>query len=146
MGAQEKAIELGVCLEPQEPGYLNLCIRSGKLLITSGHTSTAKGVLGKDLTIEDGYEAAKDCMKKILRSVYCTHGTLDNLRVLKLLGMVYSAPDFTDQHLVIHGASDLIHQIYGKDTDGYHARSAVGFAALPTGAAVEVEAIFEIKD
>jgi enamine deaminase RidA (YjgF/YER057c/UK114 family) len=65
--------------------------------------------------------------------------------VIKLLGMVYSDPGFTDQHLVINGASDLVHQIYGKDNDGYHARSAVGFAALPTGVAVEVEAIFEVR-
>lgn len=146
MGAQDRAVELGVCLEPQEKGYLNLCIRSGNQLITSGHVSDTKGVLGKDLSVEEGYEAAKDCMKKILRSVHATHGTLDNLRVIKLFGMVYSAPDFTDQHLVINGASDLVHQIYGKEGDGYHARSAVGFAALPTGVAVEVEAIFEIKD
>lgn len=146
MGVTEKSKELGVSLEPIEPGYLNLCIRSGNLLITSGHTSDAKGVLGKDLTVEEGYAAAKDCAQKILRSVHNTHGTLDGLRVLKLLGCVYSAGDFTDQHLVINGASDLLHELYGKDGDGYHARSALGFAALPTGAAVEVEAIFEIKE
>ncbi len=146
MGAQDKAVELGVSLEPQERGYLNLCIRTGNLLFTSGHVSDTKGVLGIDLSVDQGYEAAKDCMKKILRSVHATHGTLDGLRVIKLLGMVYSAPDFTDQHLVINGASDLLHEIYGKDSDGYHTRSAVGFAALPTGVAVEVEAIFEIKE
>ncbi|MDF1752804.1 MAG: RidA family protein [Verrucomicrobiales bacterium] len=145
MTPQEKAVELGVSLEAQEPGYLNLCIRSGNQLITSGHVSDMKGILGKDLTVEQGYEAAKDCMKKILRSVYATHGTLNDLRVIKLLGMVYSDGAFTDQHLVINGASDLIHEIYGKEGDGYHARSAVGFAALPTGVAVEVEAVFEIK-
>lgn len=145
MSPQEKAVELGVSLEPQDAGYLNLCIRSGQQLLTSGHVSDMKGVLGKDLSVEEGYEAAKQCMKKILRSVYATHGTLNDLRVIKLLGMVYSAPDFTDQHLVINGASDMLHEIYGKDGDGYHARSAVGFAALPTGVAVEVEAIFEIK-
>ena len=104
-----------------------------------------QGVLGKDLTVEQGYEAAADCARKILRSVHDAHGTLDDLRVIKVLGCVYSAPDFTDQHLVINGTSDLLHKIYGKDGDGYHARSALGFAALPTGAAVEVEAIFEIK-
>jgi enamine deaminase RidA (YjgF/YER057c/UK114 family) len=65
--------------------------------------------------------------------------------VIKLLGCVNSTPDFTDQHLVINGASDLLHEIYGKSGDGYHARSALGFASLPTGVAVEVEAIFEIK-
>jgi enamine deaminase RidA (YjgF/YER057c/UK114 family) len=83
-------------------------------------------------------------MEKILRSVHHTHGSLNGLRCLKLLGCVYSAGDFTDQHLVINGASDLVHELYGKEGDGYHARSALGFAALPTGAAVEVEAIFEI--
>jgi enamine deaminase RidA (YjgF/YER057c/UK114 family) len=145
MSAQEKAISLGVSLEPQEPGYLNLCFRTGNLLMTSGHVSDMKGILGKDLTVEQGYEAAKDCMMKVLRSVHAEHGTLNDLRVVKLLGMVYSDPGFTDQHLVINGASDLVHEIYGKEGDGYHARSAVGFAALPTGVAVEVEAIFEIK-
>ncbi len=145
MGAQQKAEELGISLEPLEPGYLNLCIRSGNLLITSGHTSDLTGVLGKNVSVEEGYAAAADCARKILRSVYNTHGSLDNLRVLKLLGCVYSAPDFIEQHLIINGASDLLHELYGKDGDGYHARSAVGFAALPTGAAVEIEAIFEIK-
>lgn len=145
MGIEDKARELGVCFEPITPGYLNLCVRTGNLLITSGHTSDMKGILGKNLTVEQGYVAAQECARKILRSVRHTHGTLEGLRVLKLLGCVYSAPDFTDQHLVINGASDLLHKIFGKEGDGYHARSAVGFAALPTGAAVEVEAIFEIK-
>ena len=144
MTPEEKAKELGVAFTQLEPGYLNLCIRSGNLLFTSGHTSTATGVLGNGLSVDDGYAAAKDCAEKILNSVHNVHGTINGLRVIKLLGCVYSAPDFTDQHLVINGASDLLHEIYGKDGDGYHARSALGFAALPTGAAVEVEAIFEI--
>jgi enamine deaminase RidA (YjgF/YER057c/UK114 family) len=145
MQPDDKAKELGVSFEPVTPGYLNLCIRSGNQLISSGHVSDLKGVLGKGVTVEQGYEAAKDCAKKILRSVINTHGTLNGLRVLKVLGCVYSAGDFTDQHLVINGCSDLLHEIFGKTGDGYHARSALGFAALPTGAAVEVEAIFEIK-
>lgn len=145
MQPDDKAKELGVSFEPVTPGYLNLCIRSGNQLISSGHVSDLKGVLGKGVTVEQGYEAAKDCAKKILRSVISTHGTLNGLRVLKVLGCVYSAGDFTDQHLVINGCSDLLHEIFGKTGDGYHARSALGFAALPTGAAVEVEAIFEIK-
>jgi enamine deaminase RidA (YjgF/YER057c/UK114 family) len=146
MSPEQKAKELGIDFPEQKPGYLNLCIRSGNLLITSGHTSDLKGVLGKGLSVEQGYAAAKDCAVKILRSVLNAHGTLDGLRVLKLLGCVYSAPDFTDQHLVINGASDLLHEIFGKDGDGYHARSALGFAALPTGAAVEIEAIFEVTE
>ena len=144
MTPEEKAKELGVAFTQLEPGYLNLCIRSGNLLFTSGHTSTATGVLGNGLSVDDGYAAAKDCAEKILNSVHNAHGTINGLKVIKLLGCVYSAPDFMDQHLVINGASDLLHEIYGKDGDGYHARSALGFAALPTGAAVEVEAIFEI--
>lgn len=144
MGAEQKARELGIEFPEQKPGYLNLCVRSGNLLITSGHVSDIKGVLGKTLTVEQGYEAARQCAVKILQSVHHTHGTLDGLKVIKLLGCVYSAPDFTDQHLVVNGASDLLHKIFGKEGDGYHARSALGFAALPTGAAVEVEAIFEI--
>jgi enamine deaminase RidA (YjgF/YER057c/UK114 family) len=61
-----------------------------------------------------------------------------------VLGCVNSTPDFTDQHLVINGCSDLLHQIFGKEGNGFHARSALGFTQLPTGAAVEVEAIFEV--
>ena len=146
MGADQKARELGISLEPIERGYLNLCVRCGNLLITSGHTSDLQGVLGGGLTIEEGYAAAKDCAEKILRSVNHEHGTLDGLRVVKLLGCVYSTPDFTGQHLVINGASDLLHEIFGKKGDGYHARSALGFVTIPTGAAVEIEAMLEIKN
>jgi len=146
MSAQKNAEQLGIVFEKQTPGYLNLCVRSGNQLITSGHVSTLKGKLGAGLTVEQGYEAARDCAAKILNSVWNAHGTLDGLRVLKVLGCVNSAPDFIEQHLVIHGASDLFHQVFGKEGDGFHARSALGFASLPTGVAVEVEAVFEIKE
>lgn len=145
MSPQQKAEALGIKFEKAAPGYLNLCTRSGSQLITSGHVSDLKGKLGADVTTEQGYAAAKNCAEKILRSVWDTHGTLDGLRVIKVLGCVNSTLDFTEQHLVINGCSDLLHEIFGKDGDGYHARSALGFAQLPTGAAVEVEAIFEIK-
>jgi enamine deaminase RidA (YjgF/YER057c/UK114 family) len=144
MSIQQKAESLGITFPKQEQGYLNLCARSGNLLITSGHVSDIKGKLGAGLAVEQGYQAARECAVKILRSVFAAHGTLDGLRVIKLLGCVNSAPDFTDQHLVVNGASDLFHELYGKTTDGYHARSALGFASLPTGVAVEVEAILEI--
>ncbi len=144
MGAEQKAAELGISFPTKEKGYLNLCVRSGRLLITSGHVSDIKGKLGAGLAVEQGYQAARECAVKILQSVHQTHGTLDGLRVLKLLGCVNSAPDFTDQHLVVNGASDLIHQLFGKDDLGHHARSALRFASLPTGVAVEVEAIFEV--
>jgi enamine deaminase RidA (YjgF/YER057c/UK114 family) len=144
MGAEQKAAELGISFPIKEKGYLNQCVRSGNLLITSGHVSDVKGKLGAGLTVEQGYQAARECAVKILQSVHQAHGTLDGLRVLKLLGCVNSAPDFTDQHLVVNGASDLLHQLFGKDDLGFHARSALGFASLPTGVAVEVEAIFEV--
>ena len=144
MSAEQRAIDLGIAFPKKEKGYLNLCVRTGNLLMTSGHVSDMKGKLGATLRVEQGVVAARECAVKILQSVHDLHGTLDGLRVLKLLGCVNSTLEFTDQHLVVNGASDLYHQIFGKDDLGYHARSALGFAALPTGAAVEVEAIFEI--
>jgi enamine deaminase RidA (YjgF/YER057c/UK114 family) len=146
MNPQAKAESLGLRFEKTAPGYLNLCVRSGSQLLTSGHVSTAKGKVGRELTTQQGYDAARDCAVKILNSVWNEYGTLDGLRVVKVLGCVNSDSEFIEQHLVINGASDLFHQIFGKDTDGYHARSALGFASLPTGAAVEVEAVFEVKD
>ena len=145
MTPQQTAEQLGVSFGKLTPGYLNLCIRSGNQLISSGHVSTLKGKLGGGLTTEQGYAAARECASKILNSVWNAHGSLDGLRVVKVLGCVNSAPEFTDQHLVINGASDLFHEVFGKTGDGYHARSALGFVSLPTGAAVEVEAVFEIK-
>lgn len=144
MSPEQVARDLGISFPRQEPGYLNMCVRTDSLLITSGHVSDLKGKLGDGLTVEQGYEAARDCGVKILQSVHHVHGTLDGLRVLKLLGCVNSTPQFTEQHLVINGASDLVHRIFGRPGNGWHARSALGFAALPTGAAVEIEAIFEV--
>jgi hypothetical protein len=77
MTPQEKAKSLGLTFEAQTPGYLNLCIRSGNQLISSGHVSSLKGKLGAPLTVEDGYAAARECVTKILNSVWNTHGTLD---------------------------------------------------------------------
>ena len=145
MTPQQTAEQLGLKFEKLTPGYLNLCIRSGNQLLTSGHVSTLKGKLGSGVSTEEGYAAARECAVKILNSVWNAHGTLDGLRVIKVLGCVNSAPEFIEQHLVINGASDLLHEVFGKTGDGYHARSALGFASLPTGAAVEVEMIFEIK-
>lgn len=144
MTPQQIAESLGIKFDKAAPGYLNLCVQTGKLLMTSGHTSDLKGKLGAGLTVEQGKVAARECAFKVLRSVWDAHGTLNDLRCLKVLGCVNSTLEFTDQHLVINGFSDVIHQVFGKETHGYHARSALGFAALPTNAAVEVEAIFEI--
>ncbi len=147
MSAEAKAKTLGIVFEsaPAQKPYLNMCSRSGNLYFLSGHVSTLKGKLGADVTVEQGYGAAHEVAVKLLQSLRRVAGSLDAVRVVKLLGCVNGTPDFIEQHLVINGASDLLHEIFGKDGDGYHARSAVGFASLPTGVAVEIEAIFEAK-
>ncbi|WP_435010391.1 RidA family protein [Tundrisphaera lichenicola] len=145
MTPQEKAESLGITFTRQEPGYLAMVVKTGNLLMTSGHVSDIKGKLGAGVSVDEGKKAARECAVKILNSVWNAHGTLDGLKVLKLLGCVNSSLDFTDQHLVVNGCSDLLHEIFGKPGDGFHARSALGFAQIPTGSAVEVEAIFEIK-
>src|ERR1700752_2582525 len=109
MTPQEKAEQLGITFTKQEPGYLNLCVRTQNLLITSGHVSDLKGKLGAGMTVEQGYQAARECAVKILRSVVNTHGTLNGLKVLKLLGCVNSSLEVTDQPLVLTGASDWLH-------------------------------------
>ena len=145
MSPQEKAESLGLKFAKQEPGYLAMVVKSGNLLFTSGHVSDLKGKLGAGVTVEEGKIAARECAVKILNSVWSAHGSLNGLRVLKLLGCVNSTLEFHEQHLVVNGCSDLLHEIFGKSGDGYHARSALGFAQIPTNSAVEVEAIFEIK-
>src|SRR5439155_5207876 len=117
MDAQQKAESLGITFAKNTPGYLNLCVRSGAQLITSGHVSTLKGKLGGELSTEQGREAARECAVKVLQSVWYTYGTLSGLRILKVLGCVNSTPDFVEQHLVINGASDLFHEVFGKQTD-----------------------------
>ena len=146
MTPPKKAEALGIKLGKVEPKYLNHCVKTGKLLFTSGIGSKMKGRLGADLKIEDGYKAARSVGVELLQAVYDRHGTLDNLRVVKVLGCVSSTADFYDQPKVMHGCSDLFHEIFGAKTDGWHARSALGFVSLPNGCAVEIEAIFEIKD
>jgi len=84
MGAEQKAAEQGISFPIKEKGYLNLCVRSGNLLITSGHVSDLKGKLGAGLSVEQGYQAARDCAVKILQSLHQAHGTLDGVRVLRL--------------------------------------------------------------
>lgn len=147
MSAEQKAKSLGIEFKPLDgpKPYLNMACRSGNLLFVSGHVPTRKGRLGEDVTLEEGQAAAREVGIKILQSVRREVESLDQVRVIKLLGCVNSTPEFTDHHLVINGISDLYHEIFGKGDDGYHARSALGFSSLPTGVAVEVEAIFEIK-
>jgi enamine deaminase RidA (YjgF/YER057c/UK114 family) len=152
MKAEAKLVELGLAL-PGAPGPIANYVRAvrvGNLLFVSGHGPTRDGKylftgkLGKDLTIDDGYKAAQLVCLNCLASVREVLGDLDRVkRVVKLLGMVNSAPDFGHQPEVINGASDLLVQLYGEA--GRHARSAVGMGALPRNIAVEIEMILEVE-
>jgi len=146
MTPDEKVKELGIDLEDYSPpGSLAPATRIGNTIFTSGHVSTGyQGKLGTDFTTEQGKEAARICAVQLMQAAYTLTGTLNNLRVVKVLGAVNCAPDFTEQHLVINGASELFYEVFGKDGNGYHARSALGFVSLPIGFAVEIETIFEV--
>lgn len=103
-----------------------------------------KGVVGRDLDLAGGHAAARQTGLAILATLRAHFGSLDRLkRVIKLLGMVNSAPDFYDHPKVINGCSELFADVFGE-ADGIGARSAVGMGPLPGNIAVEIEAIFEV--
>jgi len=117
---------------------------SGQLPMEGGKIKVT-GKLGDDLGVEDGKQAAKLCAINLLAQAKAATGDLDKVtRLIKIVGFVNSTGTFGDQPQVINGASDFLVDAMG-DT-GRHARSAVSAAALPFGAAVEIEAIFEIVD
>lgn len=122
-------------------------VRVGNILFVGGHTAGPehRGKLGADITVEQGYEGAKGAALACLADVKAVIGDLDKVkRVAKLLCMVNSTPDFGQQPLVANGATDLLSELYGDA--GAHARSAVGMAALPNQACIEIEMILEIED
>jgi enamine deaminase RidA (YjgF/YER057c/UK114 family) len=153
MTPEEKLNELGLTL-PQAPGPIGNyvpAVRTGNLLYLSGKGPALTGgrrwlgKLGAELTTEEGYEAARDCMLNLLAVLRDELGDLGRVRrVVKLLGMVNSTPNFDEQPKVINGASDLLVGIFGDQ--GRHARSAVGMQSLPGGIPVEIEMIVEITD
>jgi enamine deaminase RidA (YjgF/YER057c/UK114 family) len=103
------------------------------------------GRVGADLTLEEGYAAARQVGLAILATLRSQLGSLDRInRVVKVLGMVNSAPHFLEHPKVINGCSELFAEIWGRD-HGIGARSAVGMGPLPGNIAVEIEAIFELK-
>ena len=114
-----------------------LPFKDGKLLVT--------GRLGAGVSIEDGYAAGRQCGLNILAHLKAAcGGDLDRVsRVLRLGGFVNSTPEFTDAPKCVNGASDLMVAVFGDA--GRHARAAVGVASLPAGAAVEVDAVVELK-
>lgn len=146
---QERKIELPQASTPAA-NYVPV-VRSGNLLFISGQVSQWNGErrfigkLGREISLEDGQQAARLCALNIVAHVRAAlDGDLDRVvRVVRLGGFVNSAEDFVQQPLVVNGASDLMVEIFGEN--GRHARAAVGVNALPGGVAVEVEAVVEVR-
>ena len=134
--------ELPICDHPIERTK-----RSGNLLFVSGHGSKkTHGKVGADLSVDQGYEAAKEACIHCLEAIKMACGDLDKVtNFIKVLGMVNATPDFTQHPKVMNGVSDLLIAAFGPQI-GSHARSAVGMSSLPGGIAAEVEMIVEIKD
>jgi enamine deaminase RidA (YjgF/YER057c/UK114 family) len=150
-GPEARLKEHNITLPPVSPPVANYVdsVEVGKLLFLAGNTAGAqwkfKGKVGKDITVEEGYETARQVGLIMLAKVRAALGSLDRVkRVVKVLGMVNSADGFGDQPRVVNGFSDLIVEVFGEAI-GKHARSAVGMAGLPGNAAVEIEMIVEVE-
>lgn len=151
--AEKNLKEIGIVLTPPSSpvaNYVN-AVRVGNLLFLSGKgpvqadNNYITGKVGKDLTIEQGYEAARLTAVSHLAVLKNELGSLNKVkRIVKVLGMVNCTEDFKDQPKVINGYSDLMVGIFGEK--GKHSRSAVGMYALPFNMAVEVEVIVEVED
>ena len=148
--AEENLKKLGITLPTPATPVANYVtsVRVGNLLYLSGHgpgAGTPAGKVGKELTLEQGAEAARQTGLSLLATTRAALGSLDKVkRVVKVLGMVNSAPGFADQPRVINGFSDLMVQVFGEAI-GKHARSAVGMAELPSNIPVEIEMILEVE-
>lgn len=151
--AESRLTELGITLpEASSPvaNYVN-AVRAGNLLFLAGKGpqkpdgTFITGKVGSERTIEEGYEAARLTAINQLAVIKSELGSLDKVkRIVKVLGMVNAAEDFTNQPEVINGFSDLMVEVFGER--GKHARSAVGMGSLPRGITVEVEVILEIEE
>lgn len=148
----KKLKELGIELFPPTKPVANYvkAVRVGNLLFLSGHGpakadgSNITGKVGKDLTMEQGYEAAKLTAVGLISTLKAELGDLNKLkRVVKVNGWVNCYPDFADQPKVINGCSDLLVSIFGEK--GKHARAAMGAVALPSNIAVEIEMVVEVE-
>lgn len=148
---QKRLEALGVTLPAAAAPAANYVpyAQSGKLLMTAGQLpleagKLVTGLLGRDLDTEAGKKAARLCAINILAQIQAATGDLEQIaRIVKIAVFVASTPNFTEQHLVANGASDFLAEALGER--GKHARSAVGVAVLPLNAAVEIEAIAELK-
>ncbi len=142
---------LSLPMLPGSKGIYKSCLRVGNHIYVSGHVSInsdgsfIKGKLGKDLSDEEGYAAARQCGLAMLSSLKKFLGDLDQVNgVVKLLGMVNAVPEYENHPVIINGCSELFKSLWGED--GVGVRSAVGMGSLPGNVAVEVEGIFSIKE
>jgi len=125
-----------------------MAAQSGSLVYLSGHISKQDGTvptgkLGASLVAEAGSAGARAVAIDLLATLHAHTGDLNRVtRIVKLASMVNSTPDFTEQHLVTNGASDLLREVFGES--GRHARSAFGVAQLPLGACVEIELVAQV--
>ena len=150
---EDKLKELGITLPETPAPMANYVpsVRTGNLLYLAGLGPAARpdgttplGKLGKDMSVEEGYEAARLTGINIIARLKGELGDLDRVkRIVKLLSMVNTAPDFTQQPAVANGCSDLMVEVFGDK--GRHARSAVGMTSLPHQMPVEIEVIAEVR-
>ncbi|MCY4753772.1 RidA family protein [Pelomonas aquatica] len=148
---QAKLAELGITLPPlaiPAAAYLPFT-RTGKLLFLSGHIAKKDGKpwvgqLGRNVDTATGQQAARAVAIDLLGTLQAAAGDLGKVRIVKVMSLVNSTPDFTEQHLVTNGCSELLAEVLGDA--GKHARSAFGVAQIPLGACVEIELIAEIVD
>ena len=150
MNVYEKLKELGIELPPvatPAAAYVPF-VQTGNLLFLSGHIAKKDGKswvgqLGKNMTTEEGKAAARVIAVDLMGTLHAATGDLGKIkRIVKVMGLVNSTPDFIEHHLVINGASELLGHMFGPA--GAHARSAFGVAQIPTGACVEIELIAEV--
>jgi len=152
MTPEDQILSLGLTLPPAPPrgGVYKPVVIVGNVAYVSGHgpyrgpDDYICGRVGADMSLEEGKEAAREVGLAMLATLKKELGSLDRVkRVVKLLGMVNSTPDFGEHPKVINGCSELFGQVWGEE-NGIGARSAVGMGSLPGNIAVEIEGIFEI--
>jgi enamine deaminase RidA (YjgF/YER057c/UK114 family) len=150
MSIYEKLAQLGINLPPvaiPAAAYVPF-VQTGNLVFLSGHIAKKDGKvwvgqLGKNITTDEGKAAARAVAIDLMGTLHAAVGDLNRItRIVKLMSLVNSSGDFTEQHLVTNGASELIGEVFGDI--GAHARSAFGVAQIPLGACVEIELIAEV--
>jgi len=151
MNIYAKLAELNITLPPiaiPAAAYVPF-VQTGNLVFLSGHIAKKDGKawvgqFGKNISTEEGKLAARSIAIELLGTLHAAVGDLNRVtRIVKLMSLVNSNGDFTEQHLVTNGASELIGQVFGAEK-GAHARSAFGVAQIPMGACVEIEMIAEL--